>query len=153
MMSRLKDPEAFWRAPERLFPDPPLDELGSSLTRLGPVYWKERMFFGGAPDPQMERITGTFPAGGARSRGTHPLFVLSADPVAVRVCPCSTKRWNARRCIRKGCVLEITGRTTEQTSYLVEECAFLLPRDPAFWTSLRFWGRVPETCLKQVENP
>jgi len=100
----------------------------------------------------MERITGTFPAGGARSKGTHPLFVLGTDPVAVRVCPCSTKRWNARRRIRKGCVLEITGRTMEQTSYLVEECAFLLPGDPAFWVSLRFWGRVPETCIEEADD-
>lgn len=108
------------------------------------------MFFHGAFDVGLREATGVFPATLRPDRKTHPLFVLERlGDLGHRVCPCSSRNWAARRFIREGCVLEITGRVTDRNSYLVESCAFNLPLDPEFWEPLLFMGRVPEPCLAE----
>jgi len=136
-------------APARPVP-PDLSILGSGLKYLGPVYWEPRMLFRGALDVRLRQVTGEFPATLRRDRKTHPLFVMDriAD-LGFRVCPCSSRNRSARRFIRQGCILEITEQATDRDTYLVESFAFPMPQDPAFRESLRFMGRVPETCLAE----
>lgn len=130
-------------------PAPDLSVLGASLTRLPPRYWQQRMFFHGARDKDLRTHTGEFPATLRKLSRTHPLFVLKVlGGVGHKVCPCSSKNWGVRRFIRKGCVLEFTGREMDRDSYLVEQCDFNLPADPAFVEGLCFMGRVPESCLE-----
>ncbi len=128
--------------------------LGGALQRLSPMYWEERMLFGGAFDRELIKQTSFFPERQRHPSGTHPIFVLSiAGPMAIQVCPCSSKGRMAVRFIRPGCCLEITGRVMDRRSYLIEAFRFLLPSDPAFWKPLSFWGKVPETCLEPVQGP
>ena len=143
-----------WERPQEpvspLTPD--LSVLGEAVTRLAPRYWRERMFFRGARDEDLRALTGDFPATFRKLRRTHPLFVLKMlGDLGHKVCPCSSNNWSARRFIRKGCVLELTGREMDRHSYLVENCAFNLPTDPAFVEGLRFMGRVPESCLERCD--
>jgi len=148
-----------WNPPERQGRVPSLEQLemlGSGLRRLPATSLKERMFFLGAPDRVLKAVTGSFPAGrrGRQLAGTHPLFVLAvSNDLGSRVCPCSTKQWNARRFVRGGCRLEITRRQLEHDSYLVEACSFPLPSDDQFYRRLHFAGRVPEGCIEAVEMP
>lgn len=108
------------------------------------------MLFRGAPDASLREATGAFPATFRSPHGTHPLFVLERLPgLGHRVCPCSSRNWAARRFIREGCVLEITGRVSDRNGYLVESCAFNLPLSPDFLEPLRFLGRVPPECLEE----
>ncbi len=107
------------------------------------------MLFRGAPDSGLREATGVFPATFRSPQGTHPLFVLERLPgLGHRVCPCSSKRFGARRHIRAGCELAYTGRRMDRDSYLVESCTFNLPRTPAFLEPLRFLGLVPPDCLE-----
>lgn len=124
--------------------------LGSSIRRLAPALWTERMLLAGAPDRDLKELTATFPARLRKDKTTHPLFVLRPiGSYGHKVCPCSSRDWNAKTYIRRGCELEITGKITDRTSYLVETCAFNLPLNPEFTRRLRFLGRVPEACLEQ----
>jgi hypothetical protein len=108
------------------------------------------MLFRGALDVGLREVTGVFPATLRDDRKSHPLFVLDRlAGLGHRVCPCSSRNWAARRLIRKGCVLEITGRVADRNSYLVESCAFNLPLSPEFLEPLRFLGRVPAECLEE----
>ncbi|MEJ5347606.1 MAG: hypothetical protein WHS46_02810 [Desulfosoma sp.] len=128
--------------------------LGAALRRLSPMYWEERMLFGGASDRELLKQTFFFPERQRHPFGTHPIFVLRiTHPMAVEVCPCSTKGRMAARFIRQGCTLEITGKVMDRRSYLIEAFRFPLPSDPAFWKPLSFWGKVPETCLEPVQGP
>lgn len=130
-------------------PAPDLSVLGAGLTWLPPRFWRERMFFRGARDEDLREITGEFPAALRKLSRTHPIFVLKVlGDLGHKLCPCSSKNWGVRRCIRKGCVLELTGREMDRPSYLVEQCDFNLPNDPAFVEGLCFMGRVPEACLE-----
>ncbi len=140
-----------WETPPRpvAHPRPDLSVLGSDIKRLAPRFWQARMFFRGARDKDLRTATGTFPETQRKLCRTHPIFVLKVlGDLGHQVCPCSSKNWGVHRCIRKGCVLEMTGTVMDRNSYLVENCAFNLPRDPAFVEGLFFVGRVPETCLE-----
>jgi hypothetical protein len=107
------------------------------------------MLFKGASDVALRRVTGDFPATLCPDRKTHPLYVLHILPaLGHKVCPCSSKNWNAARCIRSGCTLLYTGRQTDRVSYLVESFSFNLPSDPEFVRHLRFQGRVPADCVQ-----
>lgn len=144
--SRIWDPPP--PAPARP-PHPDLAVLGSGVKHLPPALWQARMFFHGARDLALRELTGIFPATLRPDRKTHPLFILeSIEGLGHRVCPCSSQNWAARRRIRQGCVLEITGRVTDRDSYLVESCAFNLPLDPEFSQRLLFMGLVPTPCLE-----
>lgn len=143
-----------WETPrtQAHHPVPDLAVLGEAVTRLPPRYWRERMFFRGARDKDLKARTGEFPATLRKVSRTHPLFVLKMlGDLGHKVCPCSSKNWGAGRFIRKGCLLETTGREMDRHSYLVESCAFNLPTDPAFVEELRFMGRVPESCLERCD--
>jgi hypothetical protein len=142
---------AIWEAPKVPVSRPleDLTALGESITRLPLGYWRERMFFHGARDRDLRVVTGEFPATFRKDRITHPILVLKVlGDLGHKVCPCSSKNWGARRFIRKGCILEVTGREQERDSFLVERFSFNLPSDPAFSQGLRFMGQVPEACLE-----
>jgi hypothetical protein len=133
-------------------PSVDLTALGGAITRLPPRWWRERMFFHGARDLDLRVVTGKFPATFRKDRHTHPIFVLKVlGDLGHKVCPCSSKNWGASRFIRKGCLLEVTGREQERNSYLVEWFTFNLPSDPAFTEGLLFMGLVPETCLESCD--
>ncbi|ROQ92069.1 hypothetical protein [Desulfosoma caldarium] len=130
------------------------DILGEAVRKVPPSYWEERMMFGGASDRELLRQTSFFPERRRHSLGTHPIYVLRiTGSDGIEVCPCSTKGRMAVRFIRQGCRLEGTGKVLNRRSYLIEAFRFLLPQDPAFWKPLRFWGKVPETCLESVSAP
>lgn len=140
-----------WETPPRpvAHPTPDLSVLGADLKRLAPRFWQARMFFRGARDEDLRTVTGTFPETLRKLYRTHPIFVLKVlGDLGHQVCPCSSKNRGVHRCIRKGCVLEMTATVMDRNSYLVENCAFNLPRDPAFVEGLFFMGLVPETCLE-----
>lgn len=129
------------------------DALGRGLRNFPPTYWEERMLFAGASDRDLLEQTSFFPDRLRHPSGTHPIFVLNVwNPSAVEVCPCSTKGRMAVRFIRQGCRLDITEKIMDRRSYLIEAFRFLLPQDPSFWKPLRFWGKVPESCLQPVQN-
>ncbi|WP_456386761.1 hypothetical protein [Desulfolithobacter sp.] len=128
---------------------PDLSILGDAITSLPVSQWHERMFFAGAPDKELRNYTDdVFPATMRRDRTTHPVFVLQCTQTGHLVCPCSSRGHRGRqRYIRCGCILEISGRTTEQDSFLVEDCTFTMPLDYRFSRKLQFLGRVPESCI------
>lgn len=130
------------------------DMLGSGVRRIPPTYWKEGMVFGGASDRELLRQTAFFPERRRHSSSSHPIYVLDViESEGIQVCPCSSKGRMAVRSIRPGCCLELTGKVVDRRSYLIEAFRFMLPQDPAFWKSLLFWGKVPESCLEPVPGP
>ncbi len=146
---------------ERLGREAVLDLLGEARqksahpVRFLPVsVWPQNALFVGARDPQLKGLTtGAFPQGPASPSGSHPLFVLQAvGNLAHRVCPCSSQRFFNQRYIEKGCKLDHTSFVLAERTYLVEECRFQIPKDSAFLWSLRYWGRVPEGCLRRVTD-
>jgi hypothetical protein len=123
--------------------------LGEAISYLPPLYWESGMLFRGASDRCLRALTGTFPATFRADRLSHPIFVLQTlTGLGHRVCPCSSKNYGASRLIHKGCRLAHTNRLTERDSYLVEDCSFNVPLDPAFCHHLRFLGLVPSLCLQ-----
>lgn len=143
--------DQIWGTSELLPPGRILDLsiLGEGISWLPPVFWHERMFFHGVRDRDLRSVTGAFPATFDRLRHTHPIFVVKVlGDLGHRVCPCSSKNWGATRFIRKGCILEVTGREQDRDSFLVEQYSLNLPSDPAFTEGLRFMGVVPEICLE-----
>lgn len=112
------------------------------------------MFFHGASDTRLRDFTGeVFPATFRGRRTTHPLFVLQSLPkLGHKVCPCSSKNWGTSRYLRGGCRLEITGKHLDRDAYLVEDCAFNLPRDERFVSRLTFIGLVPEDCVETCKE-
>ena len=143
-----------WEIPKSPSPHRGVDltALGEAVSRLPPSFWRERMFFHGARDTDRKVVTGDFPATFDKVRRTHPIFVLKVlGDLGHKVCPCSSKNWGGSRFIRKGCLLEITGREQERDSYLVEWFSFNLPSDPAFTERLLFMGLVPETCVERCD--
>ena len=124
-----------------------------AVTHLPILYWKARMFFRGAKDRELLKLTGNrFPA---KPKKTHPVFSLKPLPhdVGFRVCPCSSKKpfdGSGDRFIRKGCQLLHTGHIMDRHSYLVEKCFFNIPRSMAW--NLRFKGEVPEDCIFRTKR-
>jgi hypothetical protein len=116
--------------------------------------WPQHALFVGAKDAHFKRYTGgAFPLGPGQAASTHPLFVLEkVGNLAHRVCPCSSRRFFNQRFIDQGCKLEHTAYVVAERTYLVEECVFQVPKDSGFLWSLRYWGKVPDCCLRE-ENP
>ncbi len=127
-----------------------LSVLGRALVRFPPAHWCPNMIFRGAADRELKKFSKSFPSVLRPGHPTHPIFVLSESSFGHRVCPLSTKNYSAGRFVAKNCVLEITGEVLDRDSYLVEDCAFLLPEDPVFWKGLRFTGTAPQACIRQV---
>lgn len=130
---------------------PPLDwrRLGTSIRRLPPPYWEERMFFHGADDRKLRDATGGFPATFRSHKKTHPLFVLKRlANFGFQVCPC-TSLPSSPFYIEKGCLLEPSEYAMERTSYIMERFRFGLPRSGNVNFTLRFMGVVPESCLRR----
>ncbi|WP_338601233.1 hypothetical protein [Desulfoferula mesophila] len=117
---------------------------------IPPNLWEERCLFVGAKDNALRHLTrGEFASQAASSGKTHPIFVLQRiGNAGHRLCPCSSKRLHNQRYIEQGCRLEHTSYVIARRTYLVEECVFQVPSDPGFLWSLRYWGRVPENCLR-----
>jgi hypothetical protein len=143
----------------RLGKDSVLELLGAArqeglrAVRFLPIsVWPLHALFLGAKDTHFKRYTGgAFPLGPGHqaAASTHPLFVLEkVGNLAHRVCPCSSQRFFNQRFIDKGCKLEHTSYVVAERTYLVEECVFQVPKDSGFLWSLRYWGRVPECCLR-----
>lgn len=118
------------------------------------ILWPQNALFVGARDARLKGLTaGAFPLGPGSQSSSHPLFVLEAvGNLAHRVCPCSSRRFFNQRYIEKGCKLDHTSFVMAERTYLVEECLFQIPKDSAFLWSLRYWGRVPDSCIKREED-
>ena len=134
-------------------PRPDLTVLSGCILKLPPSQWQERMLFSGAPDSSLREQTGSFPAALRREKNTHPIYVLRLLAAGHLVCPCSSSGSKLRqRYIRKNCRLELSGRTTDRDSFLVEQYAFTMPLDGRFAQHLMFRGLVPLTCLAGGEH-
>jgi len=131
--------------------DKDLEKILGGVTRLPLKYWKERMFFLGARDDELFKLTGGhFPAKRLRNH-RHPVFSLKPlpDSIGFMVCPCFSKRPYAERkyrYIKKGCRLLHTGHVMDRNSYLVEALRFNIPSSLA--SDLRFKGEAPEECIR-----
>ncbi len=127
---------------------PDLSVLGNSIRSLSPGQWHAHMLFSGAPDTELKRLTGAFPATFRQDKTTHPLFVLAAHGSGNLVCPCSSQgQTRQQRFIRKNCRLEMTAQATDKDSFLIERYIFTLPLDAQLCGKLTFRGRVPPACL------
>ncbi len=127
-----------------------LQKIGPGIEYLPPAQWEMRMFFSGAADINLKTLTtGKFPV---ICKGTHPVFILKViGNLGHEMCPCTSKSYIKKgRFIKQGCELEYTGNITDKNSYLVEDCCFTLPADLKFRHSLKFRGRVPQTCIQEV---
>ncbi|SFM74106.1 hypothetical protein [Thermodesulforhabdus norvegica] len=138
--------DEIWRLVE-----PDLGKISEGLSFLGIKLWKPGMFFMGAPDSVLKKITGSFPAKKRSAGSSHPIFVLEVYPAETyhRVCPCTSKYVSGARYIRAGCVLEHTSKLMARTSFLLEKFAFSLPFSAKWIGQLRYMGTVPEECVKQ----
>lgn len=146
-MTKIDKHSAIWKTTGSTAPD--LGLLGEAIRYLPPLYWEPGMLFCGAPDGYLRTLTGVFPATFRAERLSHPIFVLQVLPgLGLQVCPCSSRDYGASRFIHKECRLRYTNRSTDRDSYLVEDCSFNLPLDPAFCHHLRFLGLVPSLCLE-----
>jgi len=128
---------------------------GSCAIRFLPLaVWPQRALFVGAKDRNIKYLTkGAFPTVRKPLAKTHPLFVLeTVSNLAHRVCPCSTKRYLNHHFIPEGCELEHTSYRIAKRTYLVEDCIFQVPKDKNFLWSLRYWGKVPDGCIKKDEG-
>jgi hypothetical protein len=128
-------------------------QAGRGVRFLPLTHWDRRAMFVGAKDKYLSHFTGgRFAKGSQGPAGTHPLFVLErVANLAHRVCPCSSQAYSNLRYIEQGCVLRHTSYVVAQRTYLVEHCSFQVPQDRGFLWGLRYWGRVPEDCLGEVE--
>ncbi len=127
---------------------PDLSILGESISSLPVAHWAENMQFFGAPDEDLLKITGSFPATLRQDKTTHPIFILKANPTGHYVCPCSSRgNSKEKRFIRSGCSLKMKKEETKIVSFLVEACSFTLPLDSRFSRKLIFGGLVPESCI------
>jgi len=134
----------------RQLPRPDLSVLGSSIRKIPPRLWEERMLFFGAEDRELKKITGSFPATFRKNKKTHPLFVLQAEPgLFCRVCPCSSRGSKRRqRYIKKGTTLEMTGYEMDRDSFLVERYPFMVTITTVVAKNLSFMGKVPESGIE-----
>ena len=127
-----------------------VERISGAVTHLPLAHWKEKMFFVGAEDRELDNLTeGKFPAKVVH-RKTHPIFSLRSLPggCGFVVCPCSSKRPYSQKTIhliREGCKLIHTGYVMDRTSYLVDHIRFSIPRLVAY--SLWFKGEVPNECI------
>lgn len=129
-------------------------QSGHPIRFLPVSVWPQNALFVGARDARLKSLTGgVFPVGPGSQSSSHPLFVLTiVGNLAHRVCPCSSQRFFNQRFIEKGCKLDHTSFVMAERTYLVEECVFQIPKDSDFLWSLRYWGRVPEACIKRTED-
>lgn len=110
---------------------------------------KERDFFTGAQDDHLKRLTGTFPG---RIKTSHPIFLLSANANGAQACPCTRDPYGKERYryIRKGCLNSNQNPFPLDSTYLLEDCSFPLPRDSAFLDHLEYKGNVPKEAIGGV---
>ncbi len=125
--------------------------LGSSITRLPVMFWEEQMFFFGAQDKKLKKITSIFPYKLHKKKNTHPIFILKKIAnFGFKVCPCSSKNFMKDvRYIKEGCVLEITGHKMDRNSYILDFLHFNLPYNNNWNKELRFVGKVPLECINR----
>ncbi len=126
---------------------PDLNSLGEAITYIGIRFRQKGMLFKGAKDKALRSITREFPR---IIRTSHPILVLDTGPdLYHRVCPCTSKFSNmSRRYIKAECKLEITGRVSDRTTFILDCYAFNLPIKQEWIGKLRFMGLVPNKCIK-----
>lgn len=140
--------DQIWKIPPQR-PQVDLEQLGADIQHVPPYLWQERMLFHGAPDQALQTLTTTFPR---QIRTSHPIFVLQATSrLAVLACPCTSSPgpWTY---IPRNTRLEVTGRVTDRTSFVLEDLSFPVPRDRQFIQNLSFWGRVPKDRLMRFNS-
>lgn len=103
---------------------------------MSPSLWKKNMFFTGIRNPTFYKYTnGEFPVSNADDpMRTHPIFVLNIAENGPVVCPGSRKNWwnkEDRRYILAG-TRTSTNYRIRDTTYLVEEHRFCIPRGVAY---------------------
>ena len=152
----MKSGKAIWsRRPQNAAVTKNIEKILAAGPRLPLQFWKPQMFFLGAGDKELFPLTdGRFP-GKPTSQKSHPIFSLKELPetVGFKVCPCSSQipyRQKKYRYIEKDCQLMHTRKVTDRKSYLIEDASFNIPPSVAF--KLRFYGEVPEECLKSVKR-
>ncbi|MFW6180014.1 MAG: hypothetical protein ACOC43_16780 [Desulfohalobiaceae bacterium] len=123
---------------------------GCSILDLPVSKWEQNMLFSAAKDKWLLQQTGgAFPAALRKDKSTHPIFVLQKlGNMGCRICPCTSRPNRGGRYIVQGCRLEITGRSTDRDSYILEQFSFNLPLNPAFKPKLPLMGKVPQTCIR-----
>ncbi len=132
---------------------PDLSILGNAILALPPTQWQDRMFFINAPDTELKAVTGVFPATYRPNKSTHPLYILRAGSTGHLACPCSSKGHGQRnRFIASGCRLEMKEAVIDRDSFLLEQYRFTLPLDHRLYKAVRFFGRVPESCLRDCRR-
>jgi hypothetical protein len=140
--------DQIWEIPLQR-PQVDLEQLGADIQKLPPYLWEERMLFHGALDRSLQDLTATFPR---QVKNSHPIFVLQATArLAILACPCTSSPgpWPY---IPRNTRLEITGRITDRTSFILEDLSFPVPRDRQFIQNLSFWGRVPKDRLMRLHS-
>jgi hypothetical protein len=128
-----------------------LDKIGEGVSFLGPAHWQPRMIFSGFPDVILKANIAGFPSSlkGRGLRHSHPIFVLECNSnLSHRTCPCTSKYTPGTKYIQAGCRLEYSRRVMDRTSFILEHFAFNLPAERDWMDKLRFWGKVPEGCIK-----
>lgn len=132
-----------------------LDMILGSVTSLPVKYWRPNFFFVGMPDEKTRNLTSkTFPRKFIPGK-THPVFALKPMPgnSGFKVCPCSTKppfNRGPHQYIKCGCTLNYTHNIMDKQSYLVRKIQFPIPQNIA--GKLRFFGEVPNRCLKRTHK-
>nr|WP_320012202.1 hypothetical protein [uncultured Desulfobulbus sp.] len=130
---------------------PDLSILGDAIRSLPPAQWQTNMFFTGAADKELRRQTKSFPATLRKDKTTHPVFLLRASPTGHLLCPCSSKGHPRKfRFIASGCAMEMKDQVMDRDSYLIEQYPFTIPLDYRFQKQLRFFGQVPQTCIRDM---
>jgi len=126
------------------------DILGPSITRIPVQMWETNMFLHSVKNNWWLEKTGTFPDK-AKSKGSHPLYVLKTTSTGFRVCPCSSKQQDGKY-IKKGCELQKTGKYMDRDSYILEKFRFNISRTMHFAAKPTLYGIVPKHCLGGVHH-
>ncbi len=148
--SRASSGKAFWSIGEVVKGD--IAGLLPHLKCLPVQHWKPGMFFAGASDKALGKLTGgRFPATTSPGK-THPVYCLDIlpDGIGAVACPCTSRSpldEQNRRFIRKGCRLTHTGHLLDRDSHLIESAR--LPVPPSIAGRLHFRGKVPDECIKE----
>ncbi len=124
--------------------------LGSAVQWVPPNLWEEDMFFKGADDLELKKLTRSFPRNIYRDSSSHPVYVLQTiSNFGHRLCPCTSQRQPGCVYVQKGCCLNYTGYTMDKDSYILEWIEFRLPNKSDFIKGLRYMGVVPRKCLQR----
>lgn len=125
--------------------------LGFSVKWVPPHLWEERMFFKGADDLELKKLTKSFPSKLNNISSSHPIYILQViSNFAHRLCPCSSQRHSDTFFIKKGCKLQYTGYRMDRDSYILEWIEFRLPNKQSdLIKRLEYKGIVPQKCLQR----